>query len=236
MSKQTRTYCYDFRGHQAIADAAGANGSPWVTTDTSAGGAPVFGGIEGGGHRMQFSNDAEVQNLCLSFGDVLAFSADELIRAWAIVKTAASLDAATQLAFGLSSARNDDVDSIGESALFRCIGSNSVVLETDDGTNDNDDVSSGFTLGNAWKRFEINFAERISTMEPPSLSLGRGSNIGFYAANDYGSQRRVASGTRFDMSNYSGGLQPFLQIQKTADANEDFLDVLEFGVEVNLPA
>ncbi len=168
-------------------------------------------------------------------GDVLPFDIDDIIRAEFIVKTVAALDATTQLAFGLASARNDAIDSIAEAALFRCIGDNNVVVETDDGTNNNDDVATGLTLGAAWKRFAINFAERNTTQDPPSLSLGRKSNIGFYGSNDNGSLRRVASGTRFDMSNYSGGLQLFAQIQKTSDSNTDHLDILHFDVEVNEP-
>jgi len=73
-------------------------------------------------------------------------------------------------------------------------------------------------------------------LEPPSVSTGGKTNIGFYGANDYGSLRRVAQGTRFTMGAYSSGLQPFLQIQKTADTNTDNLDVLEIGVEYKLPA
>lgn len=236
MSKQTRCYRYDFRGHQGFPVAASGVGSPFVLADTSASGSPATGGKDGGGYGLAFSSTNEVQNLCLSFGDVLSFDIDELIRAWFIVRTVATLDSATSLAFGLAGNRNDAIDSIAQAALFRCVGDNNVVVETDDGTNNNDDVATGQTLGAAWKRFEINFAERVSTMEPPSVSLGRGSNIGFYGSNDNGSLRRVASGTRFDMSNYSSGLQPFVQLQKTADANVDSLDILEIGVEVNLPA
>lgn len=235
MAKQTRLYRYDFRGHQEFPATASGAGTPWVIADTSAAGAPSFGGLTGGGYRMAFSNTNEIQNLCLYFGDVLSFDIDEIISAYFIMKTAAALDAATQLAFGLASARNNAIDSITEAALFRCIGNNSVVVESDDGTTNHDDIATGLTLGATWKRFSINFAERVSTMEPPSLSKGRKSHIGFYGANDHGSARRVASGTRFDMSEYAGGLQPFLQIQKTADTNTDNLDVLEIGVEVNLP-
>jgi hypothetical protein len=32
---------------------------------------------------------------------------------------------------------------------------------------------------------------------------------------------RVAASTTFDMSGYSAGLQPYVQIQKTSDANTD---------------
>ncbi len=235
MAQQTRKYCYDFRGHIAYPATASGVGTPFTIADTSAAGSPTFGGLDGGGYGMTFSNDSEIQNLCLYMGDVLAFDIDELISVEMIVKCTASLDSTTSLAFGVTSARNDAIDSITEAAIFRCIGSNAVVVETDDGTNNNDDVATGVTLGATWKRFAINFAERITTQEPPTVSTGRPSNIGFYAANDNGSLRRVASGTRFDMSNYSDGLQLFWQIQKTADTNTDNLSILEATVEVNLP-
>lgn len=236
MARQTRKYTYDFRGELAVAAAGSGAGGPFVKADTSAAGSPTVGGLLGGGVRLALDATNEIENLCLYMGDVLPFDIDEIIGVEIIAKTVATLDTTTQLAFGLASARNDAIDSITEAALFRCIGNNSVVVETDDGTNNNDDVSTGLTLGTNWKRFAINFAERNTTMEPPSVSLGRKSNIGFYGSNGNGSLRRVASGTRFDMSSYSGGLQLFAQIQKTADTNADTLDILEMCVEVNLPA
>ena len=36
---------------------------------------------------------------------------------------------------------------------------------------------------------------------------------------------RVAATTTFDMSNHTGGLQPFIQIQKTADTNTDTIEI-----------
>lgn len=235
MAQQTRKYRYDFRGHLAFPATASGVGTPFTIADTSASGSPSFGGLTGGGYRMQFASTSEVENLCLYMGDVLPFDIDDLIAVEFIVATAASLDAATSLAFGLASARNDAIDSIAEAALFRCIGDNNVVVETDDGTNNNDDVSTGLTLGSDWKRFRIDFASRITTQEPPSTSSGRKSNVEFYVGNARGSLRRVADTTRFDMSNYSGGLQLFAQLQKTADTNTDNLDILEMSVEVSLP-
>jgi len=235
MSRRTGQLIYDFRGHLAFPATASGVGTPWTIADTSSAGAPTFGGLAGGGYRMAFASNTEIENLCLYFGDVLAFDIDDLIRFWAIVKTVATLDTATSLAFGLTGARNDAIDSIAQAALFRCIGDNNVVVESDDGTNDNDDVVTGMTLGAAWKRFEINFAERNTSRDAPSLSLGRKSNIGFYMSNDLGQLRRVAPNTRFDMSNYTAGLQPFFQLQKTSDNNTDNLDILQVGVEFNLP-
>lgn len=207
----------------------------WVVTRTAAAGDPVVSLLTGGGIRLALSDTTEVQNLCLSFGDALPFDIDELIAIEFIAKTVATLDTATQIALGLASARNDAIDSIAEAALFRCIADNNVVVESDDGTNNNDDVATNLTLGTDWKRFRIDFASRITTLEPPSVSTGRKTNIEFFMGNALGSMRRVADGTRFDMSNYAGGLQPFFQIQKTSDANADTLDLLEVCVEVKLP-
>jgi len=235
MARQTRKYCYDFRGESTVAAAASGAGHPFVKADTSASGAPTVTGLLGGGVRLLLASTPEVENLCLYMGDVLPFDIDEIISMSVIAKTVATLDSATSIAFGLCSARNDAIDSLTAHASFRCIGDNNVVVETDDGTTDKDDIATGLTLGSTWKRFSIEFASRNTTVEPPSVSLGRKSNIEFYGSNNNGSKRRVASGTRFDMTAYTGGLQLYAQIQKTSDSNVDNLDILEFEVEVNLP-
>lgn len=236
MSRQTRKYNYDFRGELALAAAGSGAGGPFVKADTSAAGGPTVGGLLGGGLRMLLASTSEVENLCVYMGDVLPFDIDEIVSVEFIAKTVATLDSATSLAFGLCSARNDAIDSLTNHASFRCIGDNNVVVETDDGTTDLDDKPTGITLGATWKRFRIDFASRNTTLEPPSVSLGRKSNIEFYGANDSGSLRRLASGTRFDMSAATGGLQLYAQLQKTADTNVDNLDILECSIEVSLPA
>lgn len=236
MSRQTRLYRYDFRGECTLAAAGSGAGGPFVKADTSSSGSPTVTGLLGGGIRSLLDSTSEIQNLCVYMGNVLPFDIDEIVSVEFIAKTVAALDSATQIAFGLCSARNDAIDSLTNHASFRCIGDNNVVVETDDGTNDNDDVATGLTLGATWKRFRIDFASRNTTIEPPSVSKGRKSNIEFYGANDNGSLRRVASGTRFDMSNATGGLQLYWQIQKTADTNTDNLDILEASIEVSLPA
>ena len=235
MGRRNALIEYYFRGEQALAAAGSGAGGPWVKADTSSAGSPTVGGLLGGGLRMLLASNTEVENLCVYHGDVLSFDIDDIVAAEFAVKTVATLDSATSIAFGLCSARNDDPDSLTAHASFRCIGSNAVVVETDDGTNDNDDVATGLTIGTGWKRFRMDFASRNTTMEPPSVSKGRKSNIEFYGSNDNGSLRRVASGTRFDMSNYSSGLQPYFQLQKTSDNNTDNLDILYCAIEVSLP-
>lgn len=196
-------YVEDFLGPQTLT-ASPANSDQWDIADTSSAGTPTYtvGGINGEA-TLAFDSQSEIQNVCLFKSDVLNFDIDTIHSIELRVKTVATLDTATSLAFGLCSARNDAIDSLAAHASFRLIGSNSLVVETDDGTNDNDDVATGATLGSAYKRFVIDFA-------------GGKSDVKFYVDG-----ARVAASTTFDMSNYSAGLQPYVQIQKTADTNTD---------------
>lgn len=236
MTRSTRTYRYDFRGHHLIPAAASNAGGPFSKADTSAAGAPTLVGLNGGGVRLGLEATNEVQNLCLYMGDILPFTIGEIIAARIIAKCTAALDSATSIAFGLGSARNDAVASMTARACFKLAGSQAVVVDTDDGTTERLNVATGLTLGNAWSKFEIRFADANVTKDPPAISTGRPSNVQFFGNNSYGSLRRVASGTAFDMSAYTAGLQLFAQIQKTADTNADVLDILEFEVDVNVAA
>lgn len=199
-------WCDDFNGTAATFPTSADPATPWLIDDTSSSGTPTY--TTGTSvATLAFSSTSEVQNVCLHFGDSLDFDIDDLLHIEFRVKMGqAAADAATQLAFGLASARNDAIDSIAQAALFRVVGADSttaVVLESDDGTNDNDDVATGKTLINAYKRFVIDFS-------------GGKSDVKFYIDGE-----RVASSTTFDMSNYAAGLQPIVQLQKTADTNTD---------------
>lgn len=196
--------CEDFLGPQTLT-ASPAGSDRWDIADTSSAGTPTYtvGGI-GGEATLAFDSQAEIQNVCLFQSDVLNWDIDTLIDIEFRVKQGqATIDSATSLAFGLASARNDAIDSIASHASFRLIGSNSVIVETDDSVNDNDDKATGVSLTNAYKKFVISFA-------------GGKSDVKFYIDG-----ARVAASTTFDMSNYSAGFQPYVQIQKTADANTD---------------
>ena len=112
--------------------------------------------------------------------------------------------------FGVASARNDTADSVGEHAWFRMEGANSTTLvycESDDGTRDVNDISSGTTLGTTYKKFVIDFS-------------GGKSDVKFYIDG-----APVAASQTFDMSAYSSGLQPLIQLQKAANTNADVCTV-----------
>jgi len=97
---------------------------------------------------------------------------------------------------------NFDIDLL-QSISFRLIGSNAILCETDDSVNDKDDVATGVSLSTTYKRFFIDFT-------------GGKSNVKFLVDG-----QRVATSTVFDMSNFSTGLQPYIQLQKTASTNTD---------------
>lgn len=211
-------FCDDFFGSGSLA-ATAAGGDRWDITDTSSSGTPTYAyvdGAEAGAVELVLASTSEVENVCLSFGDVLGFDIDKIKCAEFRVKmNQATLDAASQVAIGLAGDRNDAIDSIAQAALFRVIGADSmtaVVVESDDGTTDRDDIATGETLVNSYKTLKIDFSQGTS-------------DVRFYMDDGNGALKRVAGTTTFNMSGYTGSLQPIIQIQKTADTNTDGITI-----------
>lgn len=219
-------FCDDFLGAGTFVTSAGLD--PWVVADTSSAGTPTYtrldhgetsGAFRPGVAQLLFDNTSEVQNVCLSFGDKLAWDINSLqgveIGLRFVATTGSVKDSATTLAWGVTGDRNDAIDSIAVAALFRLAsgsGSNVVVVETDDTVNNNDDVATGFTLTDTvWGKFKIDFSKL--------------TDVKFYAGLTTGAMQRVGAATTFDMSNYAAGLQPFIQLQKSADTNTDAVQI-----------
>lgn len=237
MNRKTCRKHWDFTGQLLVPAVASGTGTEFVKKVTAAAGSPTVQGANGGGIALAFDNTNEVQNLCLYLGDILPFDIDDLISFEAVVKAGGTLNSAVSFAMGVASARNDAIDSIAEHASIRAIGNNTIVVESDDGTTDKDDIATGLTLSTSWQRFRIDFVTGVATQEPPSLSLGGKANVAFYGGNSNGSLRRVASGTRFDMSAYAGNLQPYFQLQKTASTTTNYtVTVRECTIEYREPA
>jgi len=196
-------YYDDFNGAVAAFPTTADPATPWLVDDTSAAGATVFTkGTSVATLTLAATN--EVENVALHFGDALDFDIDLLIRIEMRVRLNAALTSGTELVFGLGSARNDTTDSVAAHAFFKMVGANSTTLvycESDDGVTDVDDISSGQSLGSVFTKFLIDF------------SGGKG-DVKFYIG-----PVRVATATKFDMSNYALGLQPIVQIQKAANTN-----------------
>jgi hypothetical protein len=195
----------DFNGAVAAFPTSADPATAWLVDDTSSSGAPTYtkGTSEA---TLTLASTTEVENVCLHFNDALDFDIDSIIRMEFRAKVTATLDSATTIVMGLGSARADDPDAVAANAFFKLTGSNAVVVETDDGTTDNDDNATGVTLSSTYKRFVIDFS-------------GGKSDVKFYIDG-------VKVGTEtFTMSAYSSGLQPIFQIQKTSDSNTDALTI-----------
>ena len=200
---------------------------PWVITDTSSAGTPTYtrldhgetaGVFRPGVAQLAFDSQTEAQNVCLSFGDKLAFDITTLrgfecgVRF--VATTGSQKDSNTTFACGVTGDRNDTIDTIAYASLFRLAGAGTlaVVCESDDGTNNNDDIATGFTMTDTvWCKFKIDFSKL--------------TDVKYYAGLSTGQLRRVATGTTFDMSNYAAGLQPFFQLQKASDNNTDLVQI-----------
>lgn len=200
---------YDFFGQGTFTGTA-ADNAPFLITDTSSAGTPTYAYVDGsatGELKVDLAATNEVENVCVSMGDVLQYDIDNIVEVEFRVKmNQAALTSGTSLAFGLTGDRNDAIDSIAQAVLFRLIAADSttaVVCESDDGTTDLDDKATGKTLINVYKEFKISFAR------------GK-SDVRFFIDGE-----PVAQSTTFSLAAYTGSLQPFMQIQKTATTATD---------------
>lgn len=204
---------------QAYSTTPGFNG--WTIKDTSASGTPTYVNSAAGAV-LTLAATSEAEIVTLYQNDVLIYDIDQ-IQSISFDAKVSGIDAATTLCFGLASAQNDTADSVTANAWFRMEGSAStsnVVVETDDGTNDNDDKATGTTLASTMKRFTIAFGE--------SGGAANTKDVRFYIDN-----QRVASTTTFDMSNYTSGLQPFVQLQKASGTGTPAVTIRRVQVVYN---
>ncbi len=208
----------DFDGNGSSISTSALYGSKWSVADTSSAGTPLYKmGVDSGtGNEafgvatLEFDSQVEAQNLCLYWTDILQCDInDRLIFETRLKMGQASMDSASMFAFGLCGDRNDTNDSIAYQMSFRLTAASTtaVVVESDDGVTDKDDVATGLTLINAYKYFKIDASDV--------------TNVKYYMTDGNSKLVRVAAGTTFDMSGYTGCLQPFFQLQKTSDSNVD---------------
>jgi len=193
----------NFDRAQALTTTPGMNG--WTVKDTSSTGTPTYLSTSGVGMKLTLDNAVEAQVVTMYHGDVLQFALNELKTLEFIAKVA-GIATGDVLVMGVASAQNDTADSVATHAWFRMEGTASttlVVVETDDGTTDNDDKATGVTLGSTFKKFVIDFSNGLS-------------DVRFYIDG-----ARVAEGTTFSMAALSSttNVQPFFQLQKASSAD-----------------
>lgn len=200
----------------ALSTTPGMNG--WTIADTSSAGAPTYVGTseDGGSVKLTLASDSEAEIVTMYQNDVVNFDLAKISNFWWVAKVA-SVDAVTTLTLGMGSARNDTDNSVATNAWFRMEGSAStsaLVVETDDGTTDNDDVATGTTLSSTYKRLLVDLSQGLS-------------DVRFFVDGS-----RVASGTTFDMSAVTSGtnVQPIVQLQKASGTGTPAVQLAQFGV------
>ncbi len=221
--KEVVTYSDDFIGAQSMQTSAGDG--PWVVTDVSSSGTPTYIGDDSensGAITITLDGSSEAESVRIHHNDIKSFDIDKIQTVRYIVKIAA-FSAVSTIVFGVAGDTNATLDSIAQCAWFRMQGSDSqtaVVVETDDGTVVNRDVATSQTLAAVYKTFEISFVNGTD-------------DVRFYMDNGDGQLRRVAASTTFDMSNFTGNLQPYFGLDKASGTTVDTItiDLVEITYE-----
>jgi hypothetical protein len=214
MSKEVLIDDYRFNGAMKPPAVASVLQGPWCSKITGSG-PPTVAAASGGLMQLALEATSEVQNACFYMGDVLPYGIDELIQVDIWAKVTASLNAAVSASYGLASARNDALASIAQRVLFKCVGSNALVLDAVDGTNSLTAQATGVTLGTTLVKHTLEFKSGVSTGLPGQAKGGK-YNILASVEDANGNLRRVAQSAVLNMGAYTGNLQLFAQIQKTS--------------------
>lgn len=235
-TQKIHTTVFDFFGGGIIPATGSADSGRLVQKITAAAGTPTIAPA-GGAAVLTLEATNEVQNLCLYADDDLSFDIDDIVQFRAWLKVATALGAAATWTCGLASARNDAPGSMTALALFSGGSTNAVSVETDDNVTDTAAVATGHSLLTTdWRKLVIDFSKGVHSQSPPSLSLGGKNAVQFFMENAKGLLVRVAESTRFNMGGYSSGLQPFVQLQKTASTNVGALAVARIEIDHKVPA
>jgi len=206
--RETVVLADDFIGAYTLTTTPSGGVFGWNVADTSAAGTPTYAtktAVATGAMELLLAATSEAENVCMYQNDILSIDIDNILYVKFIAQVA-GVNSVTTIVFGLASARNDTPDTVASNIWFRMEGSAStsnVVVETDDGTRDNDDKATDQTLSNVDKAFVIDFSE------------GK-KDVRFFMGDADGHLVRVASGTKFDVSDITGSLQLLAQIQKAS--------------------
>ena len=192
----------DFLGFEFMATETGSTGR-WSTVEVALNAAIALApDIANGVLSMALDADNNAEDAVLYWGDNKGIS----LKQGAIFECRARLSvfptATAQVVIGMCGDHNLDKDAATESAWFKFDGSAAALAETDDTTNNNDDIATGVTvLTTEYRIYRIDFTVL--------------TDVKFYIDGV-----NVAGGTTFDMSNLTDAeavMQPYVSLDKGAD-------------------
>ena len=227
---QTRRLVWNFLDGAIPGDSGAASVGPWHKT------------LTGTGTAVKTTNGLELRSsggagyTALGMNDQLVFDIDDIIRIEFLVKLLINTTiAASRVFVGLASARNATADSIQYQASFSAALTNALLLEIDDDASQNvDDIETGLIWSQNWQTLAIDFSRGVQSKSPPFLSKGGKADVRFYAGNKVGAERPVGLNQAFDLSAYSGGFQPLLQVNNGASGDDLTLCVKEVALELKV--
>lgn len=189
------TYATDGTTHWTVVDVAGATEA--IVADT-------------GLFAIALTNANEAQDAVLYHNDNRTFN----VMAGLVFETRVNVSVlptgVATLVFGMSTDHNLDKDTVAEAAWFRLDGSGAIDVESDDNTNNNDDVTTGVTAV-------------AGTFFIARIDFTTIADVKFFING-----ARVASGTTFNMSNLSATtryMQPYFSLDKGAAADVGTLQI-----------
>ena len=178
----------------------------WKTVDVGdATQAPVTDS-HAGEFALSLAATDEAEDAVLYHGDTKNFDIDSKLIFECRAKVTTPGTGVT-VVFGVAGDHNLDKDSVTEHAWFRLEAGLDLLAETDDGTNDNDDVDTTLNLVSG-----TYYTFRIDLTDP--------SDVKFYV-----DAARLLQSTTFDVSNFSGRLQPYFSLDKAGGTGTATLTV-----------
>jgi hypothetical protein len=178
----------------------------WKTVDVGDATQGLVADAHGGEVALALAATSEAEDAVLYHGDTKNFDIDSklIFECRAKVTTPGS---GVTVVFGVAGDHNLDKDSISQHAWFRLQAGLDLLAESDDGTNDNDDVDTLLNLVSG-----TYYTFRIDLTDP--------SDVKFYVDT-----ARLLSTSTFDMSNFSGRLQPYFSVDKASGTGTATLTV-----------
>jgi hypothetical protein len=183
----------------------------WQVLDVGAATEAIVDDSSNGLFRLHMHVTGEDEDAILYHGDNRTFDVSKGLIFEAKLDMATLPTLATRGVVGMAGDNAADKDALLESAWFKWDGSGAILCETDDTSNDNDNIATGVTsVAGTPNIFRIDF----TTL----------ANVKFFIDGV-----RVATGTTFDMSNLTGAeliLQPFFSFDKaTPNAGLGDMDI-----------
>jgi hypothetical protein len=183
----------------------------WQVLDVGAATEAIVDDSSNGLFRLHMHVTGEDEDAILYHGDNRTFDVSKGLIFEAKLDMATLPTLATRGVVGMAGDNDADKDALLESAWFKWDGSGAILCETDDTSNDNDNIATGVTsVAGTPNIFRIDF----TTL----------ANVKFFIDGV-----RVATGTTFDMSNLTGAeliLQPFFSFDKaTPNAGLGDMDI-----------